>query len=184
MNINTIIPNTSNWKVKPVKGYGGLKAQRVFKHSLAWFPIMDVYDDYTLIFLDIRWSKDIIDIVSKIETDFYFISPLYSDPGHYKEEDDLYHQNNIKNYLVNYSKSKFFHGFQKVEFDLINNLVKYCKKWDCLLLLKDIYDEVNRMVQLSSYDYYQNKNFYEHPTEIREEFGGLYRQIKLAELFN
>jgi len=53
-----------------------------------------------------------------------------------------------------------------------------------MLLIKEAYDEVNLEVQRKNFDWYQNKEFYNLPQEIREEFSSLYRQIKLAELLN
>lgn len=180
MNIYEILNNS---KIEKVKGFHG-KTERLYKHNLAWFPIADFYNDYTVVYLDFRHTKDILKLIPKIEGDFFCASPIYADPNRYKDEIESYHYSNIRNYLVNYSKKKYYDGFKEIDFDVITNLVRYCKRWDCLLQLKGVYDEVNKTVQSKTYDYYNNTSDYSFPDYVREEFNGLYRQIKLAEILN
>jgi len=175
MNIEEIIPNSNKWKIS--KGIAYVK-------YLAWIPIIDTRKGYIEIFFDVRLMKYILKLIPKIDTEFYLISPLLSNPVNAKMLDEEIHRVNIKNYLSNYANPRFFRDFQKIEFDLITNLILYCKKFDTMLLVKESYDEVNSEVQRKGYDWYLNKEFYDTPVEIRDEFSGLYRQIKLAELLN
>jgi hypothetical protein len=175
MNIEEIIPRNDKWKIN--KGI-------VYVKYLAWVPIIDTRKGYIEIFFDIKLMKYLLKLIPKIKTEFYLISPILSDPSIARLSDEDIHKVNVKNYLSNYANPGFFSGFQKIEFDLITNLILYCKKFDIMLLIKEAYDEVNVEVQRKNFDWYQNKEFYNLPQEIREEFSSLYRQIKLAELLN
>ena len=176
MNIDKIIPKTDKWKVS--KGI-------VYFKYLAWIPFIDTRKGYIEIFFDVRLIKHILNIIPKIEGEFYLISPQLSNPVKAKSSDDIIHKMNIKNYISNYANPRFYVGFQKIDFDLITNLILYCKKFDTMLLVKELYDEVNKEVQNKGWDLYANNEMYDLPSqEIREEFNGLYRQIKLSELLN
>jgi hypothetical protein len=174
MDLDSIIPNNSDWKVSK---------NRVFKKNIAWIPVFDIIEDNLIyIFLDIRMSKEILKVVKnlqKTDIEFYFISPLFADPG-FKGDFNLV---NIKNYLKDYSKSQFYDGFDKIEFDFIGNLIEYCKKENCIELVKDIYLEVNKEVQNKFWDHYANKQYFKTKREdIRETFNQLYRDIQLQQI--
>jgi hypothetical protein len=175
MKIEEIIPKNDKWKLS--KGL-------VYVKYLAWIPIIDTRKGYIEIFFDVRLMKYILKLIPKIDTEFYLISPLLSNPVDAKLPEGEIHRINIKNYLSNYANPRFFKEFQKIEFDLVTNLILYCKKFDTMLLIKESYDEVNKEVNHQSWDYLSNKMYHETPEEIRDEFGGLYRQIKLADLLN
>ena len=175
MDLNSIIPKSGEWKVSK---------DRVFRFNIAWIPIFDVVGENQIhIFLDLRNSKDIIKVVKnlqKTDIEFYFISPLFADPG---QDNRDFNYINIKNYLKNYSKSQFYDGFSKIDFDFIGNLIDYCKKEKCIELVKDIYLEVNKIVQSKHWDYYTNRQFYNNKRDdIRETFNSLYRDIQLQQI--
>jgi len=174
MDLDSIIPNNSDWKVSK---------NRVFKKNIAWIPVFDIIEDNLIyIFLDIRMSKVILKVVKnlqKTDIEFYFISPLFADPGFNGDFNEV----NIKNYLKDYSKSQFYDGFDKIEFDFIGNLIEYCKKENCIELVKDIYLEVNKEVQNKFWDHYANKQYFKTKREdIRETFNQLYRDIQLQQI--
>jgi hypothetical protein len=174
MDLDSIIPNNSDWKVSK---------NRVFKKNIAWIPVFDIIEDNLIyIFLDIRMSKEILKVVKnlqKTDIEFYFISPLFADPGFNGDFNEV----NIKNYLKDYSKSQFYDGFDKIEFDFIGNLIEYCKKENCIELVKDIYLEVNKEVQNKFWDHYANKQYFKTKREdIRETFNQLYRDIQLQQI--
>jgi len=111
---------------------------------------------------------------------FDVVSPLFADPG---QDNRDFNYINIKNYLKNYSKSQFYDGFSKIDFDFIGNLIDYCKKEKCIELVKDIYLEVNKIVQSKHWDYYTNREFYNNKRDdIRETFNSLYRDIQLQQI--
>jgi len=174
MDLNNIIPNNGEWRVSKNRG---------FKKNIAWIPVFDIIDDNLIhIFLDVRISKDILKLVKnlqKTDIEFYFISPLFSDPG-FKGD---FNEENINNYLRGYSKSQFYDGFEKIEFDFIGNLIEYCKKENCIELVKDIYLIINKDVQMKVYNYYTNEKLFKHKREdIRETFNQLYRDIQLQQI--
>jgi hypothetical protein len=174
MDLDSIIPNNSDWKVSK---------NRVFKKNIAWIPVFDIIEDNLIyIFLDIRMSKEILKVVKnlqKTDIEFYFISPLFANPGFNGDFNEV----NIKNYLKDYSKSQFYDGFDKIEFDFIGNLIEYCKKENCIELVKDIYLEVNKEVQNKFWDHYANKQYFKTKREdIRETFNQLYRDIQLQQI--
>jgi hypothetical protein len=73
--------------------------------------------------------------------------------------------------------------FDKIEFDFIGNLIEYCKKENCIELVKDIYLEVNKEVQNKFWDHYANKQYFKTKREdIRETFNQLYRDIQLQQI--
>lgn len=174
MDLDSIIPNTGEWKVSK---------NRVFKKNIAWIPVFDIVDENLIhIFLDVRMSKDIIKLVKnlqKTDNKFYFISPLFADPGYRGDFNVI----NITNYLKSHSKSQFYDGFQKIEFDFVGNLIEYCKKENCINLIKDIYLKVNEEVQSKTWDYYANKEYFLNKRpDIREDFNSLYRDIQLQQI--
>ena len=175
MDLNSIIPKSGEWKVSK---------NGAVRYNAGWLPIFDMISDTEInIFLDLRNGRDILKVVKNLQKTkykFYFISPLFADPGQDTRE---YNEVNIKNYLKNYSKVQFYDGFQKIEFDFIGNLIDYCKKENCIELIKDIYNNVNKEVQSKSWDYYTNKQYYDiKRDDIRETFNSLYRDIQLQQI--
>lgn len=172
MNLDNIIPYRDNWKI--INGI-------VFKKKLIWMPIMNLRRRYIEIYFDNRLHKDVLYLISKMgDNEFYLISPLFSNPK-FSSLDN--HKINIENYLSNYAKSSFFYGFKKINFNIVENLVKYCKKFDCMTLIKESFDYVNNEVQYEDYDWHSNKKFYPFDEEVRTEFNSLYRQIKVQSIF-
>ena len=163
------IPDNDRWKISK---------NRVFKKKLAWIPIFDMKEDHIEIFFDLKMSKDILLLIPKLDIDFYLISPIFADPQNKHLEKDKI---NIKNYLTNYSQEGFYDGFNKIGFDVISNLIRYCRKNDSMMLIRECYDEVNKIVQKESYDPWSN-TYTNKRDDIRDEFNSLYRQIKLAQI--
>lgn len=176
MNLNNIIPNNDKWKIDK---------NIVYVHYLAWIPIMNIKNDWIEVYFDVKLHRYILQLLPKLNGEFYLVSPVLNDPDNKSISDLEKHRINIKNMLSNYANSHFFHGFQKINFDLISHLISYCKKWDCMLLIKEVYDTVNKEVQSQEYGPWGKfKYIYIHSEEIRQDFNGLYRQIKLAEILN
>lgn len=171
MNLDNIIPNKDDWKLS-----NGI----VFKKKLVWMPIMNLRKDYVEIYFDNRLHKEVLYLITRMSTnEFYLISPIFSNP----KLQSIEHKINIENYLANYAKSSFFYGFKKINFNLVENLIRYCKKFDCMTLIRESYDYVNSEVQYEDYDWYSNKKFYTFDEEVRTEFNSLYRQIKIQSIF-
>ena len=170
-----ILPNNGKWKIE--KGI-------VYVRYMAWIPIINMKGDYLEVYFDTKLHRYLLQILPKLDFEFYLVSPILSDPKNKYLLPEERNKVNILNMISNYSNPIFFNGFKKIDFDLITHLVIYCKKFDSMLLIKDAFDNVNKYVQVKEWNYYTNKQFFIYEEEIREEFNGLYRQIKLAELLN
>jgi len=170
-----ILPNNGKWKIEN---------KTVYVKYMAWIPIINLKGDYMEVYFDTRLHRHLLTIIPNLEGEFYLISPIFQDPKNKHLDDKEKHKVNILNLISNYSNPFFFDGFKKINFDLIEHLVKYCKKFDSMLLIKESYEQVNNEVNGKYYDYYANLSYFHYSDEIREEFSGLFRQIKLAELLN
>jgi hypothetical protein len=173
--IDRILPNNGKWKIEN---------EIVYVRYMAWIPIINMKGDYLEVYFDTKLHRYLLQILPKLEDEFYLVSPILTDPKNKHLLQEERHKANILNMISNYSNPIFFNGFKKIDFDLITHLVLYCKKFDSTLLIKEAYDCVNKDIQRKDWDYYANKQVFNYTEEIREEFNGLYRQIKLAELLN
>jgi len=170
-----ILPNNGKWKIEN---------DTVYVKYMAWIPIINLKGDYMEVYFDTRLHRYLLTILPSLEGEFYLISPIFTDPKNKYFDDEERHKTNILNMISNYSNPLFFDGFKKIDFDLIEHLVKYCKKFDSMLLIKEAYVQVNSEVNGKEHDYFRNKSYFIYSEEIRGEFNGLYRQIKLSELLN
>jgi hypothetical protein len=174
--------NKPNWKYS--------KGVLYFKR-IAWIPICTEKDGVVFIYLSKQTRKEIFLILKELEgVEKYLISPIWCNPKYKIIDNDYttlstdYHIRNIENYLGLYVDQDFYFGFKKIGFDLISNMVKYCQKYDCFDLIKDVYDEINKTVQKETEDYYTGQKYYEFCLEIREDFSNMYRQIRLNQILN
>lgn len=163
-----------------------ISKNRVFIKKLAWVPILDIEDDHVNIFFDASIAKHVVSLIKKIDgkENFYLISPILSNPSYKRSDVMEINRLNIENYLNNYCKESFFDGFKKIGFDFVDNIVKYCTVNNCMYLLKEYCDSINNSVQRESFDWWSNRSFYNFREDIRDEFNGLYRQIKLSEILS
>jgi hypothetical protein len=173
MELNDLIPDkSSNWLVR--------KKQLIFV-SLVNLPMCYIDNEIVYVYLDNNnLHKPTLKLVShliKLKVEFYFLPPSFSHPAAIKYENHV-----ISHYFTSYSNEKYFYGFDKIGFDLIRNLVKWCQKENCIPLIKECYDSVNKKIQRPWYDYYQRKDVYEYDQNIREEFKSLFRQIQINQI--
>jgi hypothetical protein len=170
MELSNLIPNKSDdWNIK--KG-------TLFYKKLQNIPMAKIDDDVVYVFLECSIPRIVIDLVKhlmKIGVEFYFLPPSWSHPATVIDNSVV-----IKHYFTSYSKDKFFIGFNKIGFDMMDNLVNWCKKEDCVALIKENYTKVNQTVQKKHYDYYANKDVSSYSDDIREEFRTLYRDIQIS----
>ncbi len=173
MELNKLIPNNnSKWIVK-----GNFL---MFK-KLEFIPVCYIEDDIVYVFLDARLTKQTIAITKHLmsfKVEFYFTTPEASNPKGVSE----INYKVIKHYLMSYAKKEFFFGFRQINFDLIQNMVKWTDKENCFDLVKNIYLEVLKKVNNETWDYYSNRKFYDYQSEIREEFQSLYRHIQISKI--
>ena len=144
-------------------------------------PVCYIEDDIVYVFLDAKITKHIIKLTNhlvKNKIEFYFTSPEMSNPKGINKLD--YHDEIIKHYLTLYSNKDFYYGFKKIEFDLIDNMVKWTMKENCFNSIKDNLEIIKKRILKKEYDYYTNKLYYNYDEMIREDFNSLYRHIVLS----
>ena len=170
MELSDFIPDSSDaWKVG--------KKQLTYKKYVN-IPICYIEDDIVYVFLDKRIVKPVLKITKKLielDVEFYFTTPELSNP---KGVED--HKNAIiHHYFRSYIQKEFFKGFEDMQFDLIHNMTTWASKEDCFHIIKKNYEEIKKIVNAQSYDYYSNIRKYEYPQEIRDDFDRLYREIQI-----
>jgi hypothetical protein len=174
MDLNSLIPDISSdssWSIK-----GRFLMFRKYEN----IPTCYIDDNVVYVFLDNRIKNPIIKLVKhlmRINCEFYFTSPIFSHPSYKGLELDR--DKIINHYLFSYVQYGFFKGFNKIEFDLIKNLVDWCIKEDCVDLIRPIYDELDHKINSFYYDWYTNQRVYEYSEEIRNDYKTLYREIQI-----
>lgn len=161
-----------------------INGNRIFVKKIIWVPFIEiVQENEILIYFDLKISKQIINLIkyTRLEhINFFLISPLFADP---KSNREYFHQKNIHNLLYNYTNPVFWDGFIKINFDIISNLVKYCKENDCMFYLKEEFDRVNKELQRYYFDYYSQKKIFSNKRQdIRDNFSIIYRQIQIDQI--
>lgn len=172
MDLDKFIPNGENWSLS--KGV-------IYFKKMQRIPLCMVIDDIPHIILENKIPKQVIELTKKFMKsgeEFYFTTPLSMNPSGVEQ----FKHEVIKSYFVSYSNIKFFHGFKKVGFDLIKNLIDWSEKNDAWYLVKSVYEDVNKSVQKKYHDYWQRKDYYYSDYEIREEFRTLWREIQINKI--
>lgn len=172
MELNDLIPDESNkWSVGKFLMY----------KKYTNIPICYIDSDIVYIFLDGKIHNAIFKLVKylvKLNVEFYFTSPRLSNPKGVNDIDNLI----INHYLFSHSQENFFHGFKKIGFDLINNMVKWSDISNSYHLIKPNFTLIEKTVESSYFDYFSNVEVYNYSEEIREEFRTLYRDIQLSKI--
>jgi hypothetical protein len=126
-------------------------------------PVCFIQNDIVYIFLDNKIPNQIIKLTKHLilkEIKFFFTTPEYSITNTIIDNNKV-----INHYLYSYVNKHFFIGFRKIEFDLIKNLLDWCKK-------------ISEKVMRKNTDFYTNKIYYKYDEEIRD-FSTLYREIQI-----
>lgn len=173
MELSDLIPDGSAaWKVG--------KRQLTYKKYVN-IPICFIEDGVAYVYLDKRIVKPVLKLTKKLESmgaEFYFTTPELSNP---KGVED-FHESVIHHYLRSYIQKEFFHGFSEIGFDLIQNMTRWSAREGCFPLIKQSYDRVKKEANRKDYDYYANKEIYEYPQDIREDFDRVYREIQINQI--
>lgn len=146
-------------------------------------PVAFIKDGIVYVFLENRIPKKIIKLIKwtmDIGVEFYLSAPEFSNPSGI----DDYENTIIKHYLFSYIQPHFYGKFEKIGFDLIENMVSWTKMEGCYHLIKEIYDDIKKDINLKYYDFYTRKEIYDYTKEIREEFDYLYRHIQIYQILN
>lgn len=180
MELNDLIPKKykhldSKWKISD----GNL----LFK-NLQFIPLCYISDeDIVYIYFDNRIKKQLFELVKlliKKDIEFYFTIVEISDPAGVFD----YNEKVIENYLYMFIDEYFYKNFKKINFDLIDNMVKWTLKNKCFSDIKPAFDYISNKVKAKNYDYYTQKSEYEYSEEIRNEFETLYREIIINQIIN
>lgn len=171
------LPKNIEWKIQH---------NRIYYRKMAWIPFAYINSSKMVcLYLEPKSSKLILKVTKelmKIKCKFFFISPMLDDP-HIQRNTDNIPRLNIENYLKNYAIPVFFDGFDKIGFDIIENLILYCKSTNSFELIKEVLQSVNSEVQSKYFDYYSKKDIYNTKREdIRERFNNLWRDIQIQNL--
>ena len=138
-------------------------------------------DNIIYVFLDNSIKKEILKITQhlvNLGVEFYFTTPELSNPKGVQD----YNNKVIQHYLFSYSQMDFYKGFNKIEFDLIKNMVNWTDKVGCSNSIKENYEIILMKVNKTWYNGFHNKKSYLYTQEIRDEFRTLYRDIQINKI--
>lgn len=173
MDLNNLIPdNNPSWIIK---------GRFLMFKKLEHIPVCYIDDGIVYVFLDARLTKQMIKLIKylmKLKVEFYLTTPEFSNPKGVLD----YHEKVIRHYLLSYAKDTFFNEFKKIDFDLVDNLVKWTDRENCFDLVKGVYESVLKKINHQSWDYYSNKKHFDYCKEIRDEFQSLYRHIQISKI--
>ena len=172
MDLNKIIPSGENWSYSN---------RIIYFKKIHKIPVCIFIDEIPHIILENKLPKRVIEITKnlmKSGEEFYFTTPLATNPSGVVD----FKNEVIRSYFVSHSNTKFFNGFKKINFDLIKNLIDWSEKNDAWYLVKTKYEEINKKIQKSYFDYHQQKDCYDYDHEIREEFRTLWREIQINKI--
>lgn len=179
MDLNNLIPHkfrhlNNSWVVK-----GKFLMFKKYEH----IPVCFVDDNVVYVFLENKIPLIIVKLVKhllEMNVEFYFTTPELSHPKGVFTDD--YQDKVIRHYLYSYAQVHFFTAFKKIDFDLIDNMVKWTDKEECFHKVKSNYELISKKVERKEYDYYSGKYSFYYKKEIREEFNSLYRHIQISKI--
>lgn len=173
MDLSRLIPNShEEWQVR---------SNFVMFRKLEWIPVCYVESGIVYVFLDARIVKPVVKLIQHLITEnykFFLTTPELSNPRGIEDAENkiIYH------YLFSYANKDFLRAFKKIDFDLIENMVKWAKMTETFHLIKPNLDEIEARVQKTWYDYYSGKDVYNFPEEVRQAFNGLWRHIQVSQI--
>ena len=174
MDLNDLIPNnSSDWIVD--------KNTLFYKKHLK-VPICYIEADTDVVFvsLDHRIHKAVSKLIKhlmSLDIEFYLCYPDLMNPRGVND----YQEKVIYHYFLTYITKNLKTEFEKIGFDLIDNLCKWVEKEDCFDLMKDLYDEVKVKANDNWRDWYSNSglDIYKYDEKIRDDYNSLWREIQI-----
>jgi aspartate carbamoyltransferase catalytic subunit len=170
MELDNLIPsNSESWNIKN---------GTLFYRKLHNIPMAQIENNIVYIFMECSLPRVVISLIKHVMTldiEFYLLPPSWSHPANIVDNSYA-----IRHYFSSYAMEEFFIGLKKIDFDIVQNLTRWCQKEKCIELIKPNYDIINTKVQKMYYDYYSNKEIGDFPIEVREEFRTLYRDIQIS----
>jgi len=175
MELNDLIPdNNKNWIVKN---------NFLYFYKYQNIPTCYIEDNCAFILLDKKVKKQITKLLKFIlnnKINFFIVTPELSNP---KGIDD-FNYDNVYNYIRALTDLDWIGEFEKINFDIIDNLIKFVRLYNCVDQIKPVHDKLSKRVYKEYYDYYLNKKVFDYPEIVRENFNNLLRQIQLSIILN
>lgn len=173
MRLIDIIPdNNSNWSIK---------SEFIRFKKIENIPVCYIEGDIVYIFLDCRIPKQISKLTSFLINKgikFFYTTPEVSNPGGVFDIQNKI----IHHYLLSNANRFIRKEFEKIEFSLIDNMVKWCEHEGCFHLIKPALKLVIDRINKNYYDYYSQKDIWDYRSEIRDEYNSMYRDIILSRI--
>lgn len=174
MDLNDLIPdNSHSWTIN--------KSYLLYKKCGINIPMCTIEDNCVYVFIDnSAIHKPFLKLINhliKLDIEFYFYPPTYSHPGTVIDYNNI-----IYHYFITYANKNFNDGFDKIEFDFIENLSKWCKKENCFNLVRENHLKVQKKIQKSWYNYYSKSDEYDYSEYIRDVFKSLYRHMQVSQI--
>jgi len=148
-------------------------------------PILEIYQDSIFLYLDFyqeRQFSKLLKILNNSSFEFYLVTKELNDP---KIKSLNWVDLSVEAYFMSLINHKFYHSYQKLNFDPIKNLLNFVKKWGTIELLWTAYDQVLLIVDQQKYDYITGTQTYKiWEEEIRDNFKGLKRDLQLQLILN
>lgn len=173
MKLIDIIPdNNPNWSIK---------SEFIRFKKLENIPVCYIDNDIVYILLDCRIPKQISKLTSFLidkGIKFFFTTPEVSNPGGVLDI-----QNKVIHHYLLSNANKFIRKeFKKIEFNLIDNMVKWCEHENCFHLVKPALKIVKKKIEENYYDYHSKMDIWSYRSEIRDEYNSMYRDIILSRI--
>jgi hypothetical protein len=113
----------------------------------------------------------------KTDLEFYLTTPRYANPREEIDNNEV-----IKSYLYVLLDKKFLAFIEKINFDLLENLILWLNKEDCNELFIDNFNTINKLANESWYDFYTQTKAYAYDISTREYFSTLLRDFQINRL--
>lgn len=158
-----------------------LKNNTIYYKKIYLIEILTINEDgMYMLSLDNRITKrvlEIIKILKKNKIDFIFWIP---------NKQHIEFETAINFFLSTWINNKdFFYGFKKINFNPIKPFINFCIYYNCSSYIKDIYDDVNHIIQTRiNYSFMGQNNGYEYEEEIRDRFKAVWREIIILLILN
>jgi hypothetical protein len=152
----------------------------IFCKKLLYLPVCYVEDGVFYIYLDkriINQVKKMIKKLMKTDLEFYLTTPRYANPREEIDNNEV-----IKSYLYVLLDKKFLAFIEKINFDLLENLILWLNKEDCNELFIDNFNTINKLANESWYDFYTQTKAYAYDISTREYFSTLLRDFQINRL--
>lgn len=163
-----------------------------FKNNTIFFKkyenitVLTIESDFYYLYLDNRILKHIVklySILKKMDIEFYCVIPSYSNPSGIYD----FYNSNIKHYILMYLELSSTNYIEKYNIDIIDNMISWCLKFECLDLIANNYNLIKSDIVLNRYLRFSIRD-YSHriyiDDKIKKNYESLYREITIKSVLN